>query len=419
MLRSLSFVTFGAVALAASAQTAANDPAAFSRDGLARLDALLREATGPTGYPGAVAVVARDGRVVLFEGYGSSDIVRTMPMAKDAIFRIYSMTKPIATVAALMLVEQGRLSLDAPIERTLPEFAHPRVFAGGTADAPVLRPARRSITLRDLLTHTAGFATGGAGIEEPTRLLERAALHASADLADFARRASRLPLASEPGTRFRYDGTNIEVVSRMVEVASGLSFADFLRERIFEPLGMRDTGFVVPASQRARVVDLPTRGPNDSLVPDAQRSAKRPGEPLQDYASGAGGLYSTAQDYLRFCTMLLDGGRSGGKVLLSSTTIAAMMKGQLPAGVSSDDLLNPGETFGFGGYVVVDPARRPRPGSVGAYGWSGAASTYFTIDPREHLIAILLMQYVPRNDASDLPKISARFYDLVYRALER
>ena len=389
----------------------------MTTDGRAALAELIEATTAPGGYPGAVTLVFRDGRIVAFDAYGFGDIARHRPMRRDAIFRIYSMTKPIATVAVMMLVEEGRLVLDAPIEDTLPEFARPQVFDGGTADAPRLRPARRSITLRDLLTHTAGFATGGPGIEEPTRILERAELHGSADLADFARRASRLPLASDPGTRFRYDGTNIEVASRMVEVASGRSFADFLHERVFGPLDMRDTGFEVPQRQRARVVDLSTHGAGSTLIHASEDSAVRPGASLQRYTSGAGGLYSTARDYLHFCTMLLDAGRYDGKVLLSPETVAAMMKDQLPAGVSPAPLLNPGESFGLGGYVVVDPAIRPCPGAAGAWGWSGAASTYFTIDPQEHLIAILLMQYLPRDDAADLPKVGTRFYERVYRAL--
>ena len=419
MLFFVAVVMLAVLAPCASARNTAARARGLSPAGIEQLDAFLREATAPDGYPGAVVLIERDDAILAFRRYGSSDLARTTPMKRDSIFRIYSMTKPIATVAALILVEEGRLSLDAPIERTLPEFASPQVFAGGTADAPVLRPAQRSITLRDLLTHTGGFATGGRGFEEATRLLERADLHGSADLADFANRVGRLPLASDPGTRFRYDGTGIEVMSRMVEVASGLPFAEFLRRRIFVPLGMRDTGFTVPPSQRGRVVDLPTAGPDRTLVRAEGRSATRPGEPLQDYASGAGGLYSTARDYSRFCRMLLDGGRHDGRRLLSKATIDSMMRDELPSDVKPGDQLNPGETFGFGGYVVVDPARRLRHGSVGAFGWSGAASTYFTIDRHERLIAILLMQYLPQNDATDLPKVSARFYDFVYRALER
>ena len=394
------------------------EPRSVSPQGLARVGSLMHSVTQGDGYPGAVVLMARDGRVVAWDAYGHADIARRVPMRRDAIFRLYSMTKPVATVAALMLVEQGKLALDAPIETVLPEFAQPQVFTGGTADTPVLRAASRSITLRDLLTHTAGFATGGAGIEEATRLLERADLHGSADLADFARRTARLPLASDPGTRFRYDGTNTEVLSRMVEVASGMPFADVLRVRIFEPLGMRDTGFEVPRRQRARVVDLPTRGADATLVRAATRSATQPGVRLQDYTSGAGGLYSTARDYLRFCTMLLDGGRYDGRLLLKPETVAAMMKDQLPAGVSPAPLLDAGESFGFGGYVVVDPSVRPRPGSAGAWGWSGAASTYFTIDRHEGLVAILMMQYVPRDDGNDLPKVSARFYQAAYSGLQ-
>ena len=394
-----------------------------STDGLERLSSFMRKATDANGYLGAVTLIARRGAVVDWRSYGTRDLARTDPMPKDAIFRIYSMTKTIATVAAMILVEEGRLALDEPIAKHLPEFRAMQVFDGGSADAPKLRPAASPITLRHLLTHTAGFATGGAGFEEPTKLLEQADLHGSADLADFSWRVARLPLAIDPGLRFAYDGTSIEVVSRLVEVASGMPFDAFVQRRVLAPLGMRDTGFTVPADSRDRIVDITAMGPEGRIVLDDGRTARRPGERMQNYASGAGGLYSTAPDYLRFCEMLLEGGKARGQrgdtIILHHETVETMMRDQLSDGVSPAGQLNSGEGFGLGGSVVIDPSRRDRAGSPGAYGWSGAASTYYTIDPKQRLIAILMMQHVHRANAQDLPKLSTRFYDLVYQALDR
>ena len=430
--RSASWLAALLVASAATGAVAVGPPlpvvdpstAGFSDAGLARLERFLDESTGATGHLGAVSLIARDGALVEWRAYGHRDLARMQPMTKDAIFRIYSMTKTIATVASLILVDEGKLSLDAPVADQLPEFATMQVFVGGTADAPVVRPARSPITLRRLLTHTAGFATGGSGFEQPTRLLERADLHASSDLADFARRTSRVPLAADPGTRFQYDGTNLEVAGRLVEVASGMPFATFVQRRILDPLGMRDTGFSVPAAERGRIADLSTIGPEGSLLLDDGPSAVHPGERLQRYDSGAGGMYSTAADYVRFCQMLLDGGRLDGHVILQPPTVRSMMSDQLPPEVAPETQLLGGERFGLGGSIVVEPAERGRAGSVGAFGWSGAASTYYTIDPSRRLIAILLMQHLPRDPPSgqadrNLPKRSATFYDLVYQSLDR
>ena len=396
----------------------------FSVDGLARLASFMQASTNAEGYLGAVTMIVRNGVVVDWQAYGHRDLARKAAMNRDAILRIYSMTKTIATVAALMLVEDGRLALDAPIADRLPEFRAMRVYEAGTVDAPQTRPAASPITLRHLLTHTAGFATGGEGYEVPTRILERADLHGSTDLADFARRAARLPLATDPGRRFQYDGTNLEVVARLVEVASGMKFESFLRRRILAPLGMQDTGFEVPKGKRERIADLSTVGPDGGLVIDQGPSAQRPGERLQRYDSAAGGLYSTAADYARFCQMLLDGGRVGRRTILTPSTIEAMRTDQLPPDVQPGRQLLGGERFGLGGSIVVDPSLRGRAGSVGAFGWSGAASTYYTIDAKERLVAILLMQHLPREPIRgevdhNLPKIAARFYDLVYASLDR
>ena len=204
--------------------------------GRQRITSLMAAATGARGHLGAVTLVARDGQVLDWKAFGSRDIQRRVPMTSDSIFRIYSMSKSVAAIATLILVERGRLTLDDPVAMHLPEFKDMQVFAGGTAARPLLRAARRPITVRQLVTHTPGFATGGRGIEEASQLLERARLHESADLKDFAARVARLPLATDPGERFRYDGVQYEVLGRLIEVVSGMPLDVFVQQRILDPL---------------------------------------------------------------------------------------------------------------------------------------------------------------------------------------
>lgn len=389
----------------------------YSGPRLQRLHGFMAETTDARGYLGGVGLIARNGRIVDWRAYGYRDLARSRPLQRDDIFRIYSMSKTVTSVAVLMLMEEGKFALDDPISRYLPGFDAPQVVSGGSAQAPRLRPAARPITIRHLLTHTAGFAAGRPGDEIAQQLLQRADPHGAGDLRGFVERLSRVPLAADPGTRFGYDGAALETLARLVEVASGSNFDAFLQQRVFAPLRMRDTGFQVPAAQRARVVDITTMGEDGRLRLDEGPSAREPGAPLNAYASGAGGLYSTAGDYLRFCQMLLDGGTLDGETLLGRKTVELMMRNHLT-------MLNPpvtqfsdAEGFGLGGYVVLDPALRGQPGSVGQFGWSGAASTSYTIDPQERLVAILLLQHLPREDRADLPRVARRFYGLVYQGL--
>ncbi|MDC8014971.1 serine hydrolase domain-containing protein [Tahibacter soli] len=399
---------------AATSQLPSAAPAAegFSAQRLERIDAFLDEATRPGGYLGAVALVARHGKIVHYKAYGHADLARTRPMRTDAIFRIYSMTKTIASVAVLMLLEEGKLALDEPVDRFLPAFANAQVYAGGTPDAPQLRKPARPVTIRHLLTHTAGFATVSG--EPATELLERAKLREATDLADYAARAATVPLGADPGTRFRYDGVNTEIAGRIVEVVSGKPFDAFLRERVFAPLGLRDTGFSVDVGARPRVPDFTTTDADGRLALADHVTAREPGVRLAAYASGAGGLYSTAADYWRFSQMLLD----GGKPLLGRKTVELMMHNHLMQADLSIIGLYDGEGFGLGGSVVLDAGRRGRLGSAGQFGWSGASSTYYTIDPAEDLVAILMLQYLPSGGAHDLPKLQHRYYNLVYQALQ-
>jgi len=390
----------------------------FAAERLERLHGSLRVATGADGYLGAVELIARHGRIVDWQAYGYRDLARREPLRRDDIFRIYSMTKTVTTVAVLMLVEEGKLALDAPLSRYLPGFEHPQVMTNRDANQPQLRAADKPITLHALLTHTAGYPAGLQGDEAAVQRMEQIDPHGARDLRGFAERMSHVPLAADPDTRFGYDGASLELAARVVEVVSGEPFERFLQQRIFGPLAMRDTGFDVPAAKRARVVDLTTMGKDGKLRIADGPSAAHPGARLNAYASGAGGLYSTAADYARFAQMLLDGGTLEGHALLKRKTVELMLRNQLTMLDPPVNQFNAGEGFGLGGYVVLDPVRRGQPGSVGQFGWSGAASTYYMIDPHEGLLAILLLQHLPHDDGGrDLPRLSRGFYAQIYQAL--
>jgi CubicO group peptidase (beta-lactamase class C family) len=389
------------------------DPASegFSGTQLQTLHRFMQGVTDAGDYPGAVTLIARHGRIVDWRAYGSRDIAKSAAMEPNSIFRIYSMTKTVTSVALLALMEEGKLALDDPVARYLPEFADMRVFTGGTPDAPQTRTATRSITIRHLMTHRAGFAVGGEDAKDAVSILNRANLQQSADLKTYCARLSRVPLAVDPGTRFNYDGVQMVVLSRLIEVVAASAFDEFLQQRIFTPLRLVDTGFSVPVAQRDRIVEMSSADRDGHLVPAPEYSGIPPGEQLNPYPSGAGGLYSTAADFARFSQMLLNGGELDGMSILSPRTVALMMTDQLSQEYTE------GRGFGLGGYVVRDVARNGGWGSVGQFGWSGAASTYYTIDPKQQLVAILLLQHLPQDLPGDPPKISTTFYNLVYRSL--
>lgn len=389
----------------------------FSAARLERVNGLMQAAIAAGDYLGAVTLISRDGRIVDWRAHGHRDLAKSSSMSRDSIFRIYSMTKTVTSVAVLILMEEGKLALDDPVARFIPEFADIQVFAGGTAEAPQLRSPRRPITVRHLMTHTAGFATGGGKDDEAAKLFKQFDLQRSPSLEAYTDYVAQQALAADPGERFSYDGVSLEVLSRLVEVVSGISFDAFLRQRILTPLGMKDTGFSVPQAQRQRVADMVTTSASGQLVLSATSDALHPGEMLRAYPSGAGGLYSSAGDFLRFCQMLLNGGSLEGVSILGRKTVELMMSNHLTQLDPPVNSFSRAEGFGLGGYVVLDVARRGRPGSVGQFGWSGAGSTYFTIDRQEKLIAMLLMQHLPQGLPRDPPKISSRFYNAVYQAL--
>ena len=386
-----------------------------------QLDPFMQALVHEHRYLGGMALVLHQGRVVWQRAVGHQDMAREQVMREDALFRIYSMSKPIVSVAALQLVAQGRLQLDDPVAHHLPGFARLQVWAGSADHLPLLRAPSRALTVRHLLTHTSGFATGGAGIEAPSALLQAAQLEQSAHLQDYAERVARVPLAADPGQRFRYDGVNTEVLGRVLEVVAGQPLHDILQQRLFVPLGMIDTGFEVALAQRHRLVVLTRLARPGKLQAEPERSGARAGLPLRPYDSGAGGLYATAQDYGRFCQMLLNGGTLHDLQVLPRAWVDTLMQSQLeqtdpPPGLPPDQF-RPGDGFGLGGAVVLEPAASASGLPAGSFGWTGAASTYFSLHRPSQLCAVFMLQHLPQEDAAELPKLQHRFFQRVHLAL--
>lgn len=402
-------------ALAALAGCASSGDDARSRFSAAHR--VVDTAVADGGHAGAILLVVRDGRVVDRHVAGFADVARTRPLRDDAIFRIQSMTKPVASVAALMLVESGAIALDDPVSRFVPAFAGVRVVDGGSVDAPVLRAPSRPPTVRDLLAHTAGIPAGLPGDDVAAALLAQANPHGAQSLEGFATRVATAPLAADPGTRFGYDGVGTEVLARVVEVAAGQPFAAFVAARILTPLGMKDTGFEVPNDQRHRVVELATVDASGRLVTAGASTAPPAGERMRPWDSGAGGLYSTAGDYSRFAAMLLGGGTLDGQTLLSPETFHLMTTDQLAALPPPHARPGTGEGFGLGVGIVRDPAMRRGAAPAGTFGWTGAMSTAFSVDPAHDVAIVLMQQWLPVDGHPGPAKLWRPVQDAVQEAV--
>jgi CubicO group peptidase (beta-lactamase class C family) len=353
--------------------------------------------------PGVVVVVARDGKIVFQHALGFQDREKNIPMKLDSIFRIYSMTKPVTAVAVMMLAEEGKIDLLAPLSQYLPEFKDVKVGVDKidpSSGKPVLvlEPAKRPVTVQDLLSHTSGIVysfTGNSLVHKKYRTVN---LYNSRSSEEFVAKLAKLPLAHQPGTTWEYSWS-FTVLSRMVEVVSGLPYDRFVEERITKPLGMLDTAFYLDAAQQTRMAE-PSLDPETGITDPFYEKPEDLTPEKRVWFSGGGGLLATAVDYARFCQMLLNGGELDGVRLLSPKTIAVMTSDQLLPDVqrvafTSDfydqaPLRELGQSFGLGFAIRVDAGRNPISGSVGDYGWSGAAGTYFWIDPQEKLFAILM-----------------------------
>ena len=400
------------------------EEAGLSAERLARIDAYLtREFLEPGRLAGTQTLVARHGRVAHFSTLGSPEIEGSTPLRDDSIFRIYSMTKPITSVAAMMLHERGCFQLRDRLADYLPEFGDLRVYQQGLWPNYVTRPCTRPLEIRDVLMHAAGFTYGfvrrtnvdhgyrKAGIGEP---------HGALDLAGFARELGRLPLEFSPGEAWCY-GVSTDVLGYLVQVVSGRPFEEFLREEIFTPLGMVDTDFFVPADKAGRFLPCYERG-LDGETRLGDDPADSPYLRMPNCPSGGGGLVSTTSDYFRFCEMLRRGGELDGVRLLSRKTIELMTVNHLPGDADLTDRAIAGsfsETpyegvgFGLGFSVNLGPARTARAGSFGEFAWGGMASTAFWIDPLEDLVVIFMTQLIP-SSAYD---IRTKLRTLVYAAL--
>ncbi|HEX2887960.1 serine hydrolase domain-containing protein [Vineibacter terrae] len=358
----------------------------LSASQLARLEAVTREHIDSGLVPGAVMLVVRQGKVAWFKTLGYRDRAANDLMRPDAIFRIYSMTKPIVSVAAMMLVEEGRIQVTDPVARFLPEIGKMKVGvekadAAGKPTLELVEP-ENPMTVQDLLRHTSGLIYGARGHSLVNTAYVQARLgDREASTEQFVSRLSALPLRFPPGTRWEY-GVSTDVLGRLVEVVSGKTLSAFLAERIFQPLGMSDTAFYVPAGKMARAAQ-PWQRPDGPPMTRRFDVAQQP-----RFESGGGGLTSTMEDYLRFALMLSNGGELGEQRLLGRKTIEFMTADHI-AGLPGRP---PGLGFGLGFEVRRRVGGAGLPGSVGEYGWAGNAGTLFWIDPKEDLIAIYMVQ---------------------------
>lgn len=395
--------------------SAAPDSQGFDAARLARLEARMQRFVDEGQHAGVLTLVARRGRIVASHAVGMADRGRQRPMTRDTIVRIYSMSKIVTSVAVMMLVEEGRLRLDDPVSHYLPALSSPMVFTGGTAAAPERTPATRPITIRHLLTHTSGLLYG-FGQDPVDTIYNDAALMQARSIDDFIARAARVPLGLQPGTRFAY-GISTDVLGAVVQQVSGQPFEVFVRTRIFEPLRMPDTGFTVPAAERHRLAAVYTTGKDGRLTPGGMTGGPDelpyPDPEGRGFPSGGGGLFSTIDDYARFAQMLLNGGELDGVRLLGRKTVEAMRTNHLVHLDRPRMDAAPSEGFGLGVSVRTDLASGPGLGSVGQFGWSGAATTLVTIDPVEEIVALVFTQHMPYNE-HDLFGI---FRTMMYAAL--
>jgi CubicO group peptidase (beta-lactamase class C family) len=367
---------------AASLSVGKPEDAGMSSERLRRVHEAMQRHIDAHEISGAVTVVARRGRVVNLEAHGFMDLETKKPMARDAIFRLASMTKPVTAVAVLMLVEDGRIRLNDPVSRFIPEFKSTKVAMASPGGIFTV-PAEREITIRDLLTHTSGLGSGGIAqveFDNIPRLLPDT-------LATYIPLLGAAPLDFQPGSKWAYSGrAGPDVLSRIVEIISGQSYDQYLATRIFEPLGMKDTFFYPPDDRRSRLTTLYLRN-------GLQKAPNQEGISSRTYFSGGGGLMSTAEDYLQFASMLLNGGVLNGRRLLGPRTVELMASNHV-GDMFNGKLGRPAHGMGFGllVQVVEDPVAAGLAVSKGSYGWDGLYGTQVWINPKEQMVTIIMIQ---------------------------
>jgi CubicO group peptidase (beta-lactamase class C family) len=439
------FVAFSALVVqvpvaAVAAGLPLGDPAdaGFSKERLDRIEKAIHRAVESKRISGASAVVAKDGKIVYRANVGQRDFENSLPITDDTIFRIASMTKPITSVAAMLLIEEGKLSLDDALDKFVPEFGKARVIispvSNGKSADEQFEPVRRPITVRHLLTHTSGITYGFFGREPVAEHYRQAEIvdgliETPGTMADNVKRLARVPLLFQPGEKWEY-GLNSDVLGRVVEIASGQSLDRFFEERIFRPLAMSDTHFALPIRKRSRLAALYTtnkdltmrRVGNEPIkLGPLVYSATLPLQEPYQYFSGGAGLVSTADDYVRFCQMLAGGGDLDGKRVLKSETVRQMTTNQI--GDLQPWIGSHGREFGYGFGIVAEPpngaaaapATAKEPATPGTYSWGGIFGTYFFVDPKAKLIGVLMMQVHPNDHIT----LRQDFQRMVYEALKR
>jgi len=385
----------------------------------AQIDQILRQKSDAQEIPGVVAVAATGNQVIYQGAFGKRDLSKDDPMTADSVFWIASMTKAVTTAGAMQLVEQGKLSLDEPIGKVLPDLASPQVLEGFDAKGePKLRPASRPITLRQLMTHTAGFCYELWNSDKATYLEKTG----TPGITTCQNAALKTPLASDPGSRWEY-GTNIDFVGKAVEAASGKKLDAYLRDHMFAPLGMSDTGFKITDDMRKRLVGMHVRGEDGKLAPLAFELEQNP-----EFHMGGGGLYSTAADYIKFCQMILNKGKGNGNQVLKPETVATMGQNNMgelnvtkmttAAPIYTNDVdLYPDQVKKWGLSFLINTAKTAEGRSPNSLAWAGLANTYFWIDPARDVCGVILMQLLPFADGKCLEAF-AGFERGVYAGLD-
>ncbi|MCC8957027.1 beta-lactamase family protein [Bradyrhizobium sp. Pear77] len=385
----------------------------------AQIDQVLRQKSEAKEIPGVVAIAAT-GKDVIYEGaFGKRDLSKSDPMTADSVFWIASMTKAVTSAGAMQLVEQGKLSLDEPIGKLLPDLAAVQVLDGFDAKGePKLRPAKGPITLRKLMTHTAGFCYD-LWNADMGKYMEKTG---TPGIISCSNAALKTPLASDPGTRWEY-GINIDFVGKAVEAASGKKLDAYLRDHMFAPLGMSDTGFKITDNMRKRLVGMHARGEDGTLAAIPFELEQNP-----EFHMGGGGLYSTAADYLKFCQMILNKGKGNGNQVLKAETVATMGQnhiGDLTVGkmttaappFTNDVDLWPDIVKKWGLSFLINTAKTPEGRSAGSLAWAGLANTYYWIDPSRDVCGVILTQLLPFADKHSLEAF-AGFEKGIYAGLD-
>jgi CubicO group peptidase (beta-lactamase class C family) len=422
LLLALTCLLLAAPALRAEAPPASTpESVGLSAERLQRLRTTMQQYVDEGRVAGIVTYVARNGRVVHHEAFGKADIEAGVPMKQDTIFRIASQTKAFTSVAVMMLVEEGKIGLADPVSRCIPAFKKTTVAlpppAGAIAGSPVsVVPAKREITIRDLLTHTAGISYG----DGPAADLWKAAgiqgwyfADRSEPVSAVVERMAALPMDAQPGERYVY-GYNTDILGVVVEKVSGMTLSDFFQRRITGPLGLVDTQFYLPPAQKSRLAAV--YAAKDGKIERATDPKVGQGHyvdgPRVAYSGGAG-LLSTARDYGRFLQMLLNGGEIDGVRLLGPKTVELMTVNHVGKLFEARDSSSRGRGFGLGFDVLLDLGEFGEPGSVGSFGWGGAYHTNYWVDPREKLVVALMTQLLPAGDS----ELHARFRALVYQSI--